>query len=1225
MYINISKVDFGRCYSGSGGGGEVVDLDYMTLSALGDGEITITIPAEIKSTQATSFSYSKDKSKWTDTIVDNTAKTISIPIKSGDNVYFKGDALTWFDEESYGGLSINSTANIDASGNIMSLLYGDNFTDKTTLPVGYNFNFSSLFSGNEHLINAKDLLLPATELNYNCYYSMFDGCTSLTTAPQLPATTLAESCYENMFSACSSLATAPELNATTLDAHCYFSMFSDCTSLTTAPALPATTLAMSCYAYMFSCCTSLTTAPQLPATALVNSCYNCMFSGCTSLTTAPQLPATALVNSCYFRMFYECSSLNNITMLATDISSTDCLTDWVNGVASTGTFTKSPEMTSLPTGVNGVPTGWTVLDDTDYMTLSALGNGEITITIPAAINSSYASYLSYSKDKLSWSVAIVDDTDQTITIPVTTGEDVYLRGEAKQLGKYNSFININSSVDINASGNIMSLLYGDDYKDKVAFKSGSEYTFNSLFSGNAHLINAKDLILPATTLASCCYTNMFNGCTSLTNAPELHATTLSGDCYRYMFQGCTSLTTAPELPATELADYCYDSMFKGCTKLTTAPELPATTLTSGCYGFMFEGCTSLSTAPELPATTLTFSCYSSMFYGCSNLNSITMLATDISASGCLLTWVYGVASTGTFTKAASMTSLPSGDSGIPEGWTVADYTDYMTLSALGDGEITITIPAAINSTYATSLSYSKDKSAWTDTIIDDTAQTITIPVTSGDNVYLKGIAKQLGNDSTGVNINSTANINASGNIMSLLYGDDYKDKVAFKSGSQNTFAYLFRNNTHLINADELILPATTLAYSCYSNMFNYCNSLTTAPELPATALASYCYDSMFSGCSSLTTAPALPATTLAQACYYSMFISCTSLTTAPELPATTLAHACYNYMFQSCTSLTTAPELPATTLTPYCYQYMFNRCSSLNSITMLATDISASGCLNSWVDGVASTGTFTKAAEMTSLPTGTNGIPSGWTVKNYGDVDYSQEYMTLSALGDGEITITIPAKVDSSYATSLSYSKDKSTWNETIIDNTAQTITIPVTSGENVYLKGIAKQFAVGVTKFTTINSTTEINASGNIMSLLYGDDYKDKVAFPEGSSTTFGKLFSGNAHLINAENLILPATTLKDDCYSNMFKGCSSLTTAPELPATNLRSMSYYNMFSGCSSLNSITMLATNISAYSCLSGWVNGVASTGTFTKAAEMTTLPTGVNGIPEGWTVVDYGAA
>lgn len=38
-----------------------------------------------------------------------------------------------------------------------------------------------------------------------CYSSMFDGCTSLTTAPSLPATTLAGYCYYYMFNGCTSI------------------------------------------------------------------------------------------------------------------------------------------------------------------------------------------------------------------------------------------------------------------------------------------------------------------------------------------------------------------------------------------------------------------------------------------------------------------------------------------------------------------------------------------------------------------------------------------------------------------------------------------------------------------------------------------------------------------------------------------------------------------------------------------------------------------------------------------------------------------------------------------------------------------------------------------------------------------------------------------------------------------------------------------------------------
>ena len=49
-------------------------------------------------------------------------------------------------------------------------------------------------------------------------------------------------------------------------------------------------------------------------------------------------------------------------MLATDISATNCLDGWVNGVASTGTFIKNPAMNDLPSGRNGIPNNWTVQD-----------------------------------------------------------------------------------------------------------------------------------------------------------------------------------------------------------------------------------------------------------------------------------------------------------------------------------------------------------------------------------------------------------------------------------------------------------------------------------------------------------------------------------------------------------------------------------------------------------------------------------------------------------------------------------------------------------------------------------------------------------------------------------------------------------------------------------------------------------------------------------------------
>ena len=99
-----------------------------------------------------------------------------------------------------------------------------------------------------------------------------------------------------------------------------------------------------------------------------------------------------------------------------------------------------------------------------------------------------------------------------------------------------------------------------------------------------------------------------------------------------------------------------------------------------------------------------------------------------------------------------------------------------------------------------------------------------------------------------------------------------------------------------------------------------------------------------------------------------------------------------------------------------------------------------------------------------------------------------------------------------------------------------------------------------------------------------------------------------------------LPATTLASNCYSSMFSGCRSLTTAPELPATTLAQSCYKFMFYDCTNLSAITCLATDISATNCTDYWLCNVAATGTITTPSS-TNWTTGDNGIPSGWTRVN----
>ena len=60
---------------------------------------------------------------------------------------------------------------------------------------------------------------------------------------------------------------------------------------------------------------------------------------------------------------------------------------------------------------------------------------------------------------------------------------------------------------------------------------------------------------------------------------------------------------------------------------------------------------------------------------------------------------------------------------------------------------------------------------------------------------------------------------------------------------------------------------------------------------------------------------------------------------------------------------------------------MFYGCSKLNYIKALFTTTPSNSYTGSWVSGVASSGTFVKNKNATWNVTGSNGIPSGWTVQ----------------------------------------------------------------------------------------------------------------------------------------------------------------------------------------------------------------------------------------------------
>ena len=306
-----------------------------------------------------------------------------------------------------------------------------------------------------------------------------------------------------------------------------------------------------------------------------------------------------------------------------------------------------------------------------YLTITCDDEGAGSTTISPTVKGSLPNLnLQYRINNGDWMDFIVGTTTD---IHLTAGNFVQFKGlNPEGISNYTkypaNYLNFSISGNpVSLSGNVMSLIDGVGDTLKIP----NEYCFYYLFYNSSSIKTVSSNFLPATELKDYCYQYMFYRCTALTTAPELPATTLANKCYLSMFYGCTSLKNAPVLPATTLADSCYEGMFNGCTSLVKAPVLPATTLAYSCYNSMFSGCTSLVKAPELPATTLANYCYQSMFQICKSLNYIKSLATDITATNALKDWLAGVAATGTFVKPAGV-SYVTGESGIPEGWTVEE-------------------------------------------------------------------------------------------------------------------------------------------------------------------------------------------------------------------------------------------------------------------------------------------------------------------------------------------------------------------------------------------------------------------------------------------------------------------------------------------------------------------------------------------------------------------------
>jgi len=241
--------------------------------------------------------------------------------------------------------------------------------------------------------------------------------------------------------------------------------------------------------------------------------------------------------------------------------------------------------------------------------------------------------------------------------------------------------------------------------------------------------------------------------------------------------------------------------------------------------------------------------------------------------------------------------------------------------------------------------------------------------------------------------------------------------------------------------------------------------------------------------------------------------------------------------------------------------------------------------------------------------------------------------LTLVAQADGKITVTFNNGI--TLANDIKYTINNGA-EQTIAKNTTGAYDIEVKKGDvvqlyslNTSLGGGAVAGARGTTravdsgaKYINIRPSMKTEIYGNVMSLLKGKDNLESATTIEANNAFYG-LFAGAEKLVNNTErlLVLPATTLTEGCYQDMFNGCKGIEKAPELPAPKLEKNCYQEMFYDCAKLNHVKCLATDIKAENSTKDWLGKAGTEATGPKVLETATDDLKLNsddGVPESWT-------
>lgn len=777
----------------------------------------------------------------------------------------------------------------------------------------------------------------------------------------------------------------------------------------------------------------------------------------------------------------------------------------------------------------------------DYLTFTVQSPGTIAWT---AAGSGYTRTIQYSVNGGEWTS--LTSTSEGATISVIKDDVVRFKGTNNNYAGSNqnfSGFGLNGTATYDVSGNIMSLVYGDNFIGQTTLPA--DYTFCCLWNGDetnktGRVVNAENLILPATTMRPHCYRSLLGNNPYLVSAPVLPATTLANSCYRYMFGGCALLTTAPDLLAATLVSECYYGMFSQCSSLNYIKCLATNPSSSYSSGWVrgvassgtfvkdintpwTEGVNAIPTnwvqedegtqvvdAPVISCSnnmvTITSATQNAtIYYRFSENGDWFVYENPIEIYANTMVYAY-VNKNGTDSTSTSMNCIyvepvipDEGDSDSDsDSDFVHDYSlDYLTFDILTGGNL---LWKSNGSNATKTIQYSINDGEWTS--ITSSGAGVSIQVSAGDQVRFKGTnSRYCEADKTKYSgfEAGTATFDVSGNILSMIYGDNF---IGQDTINQWSFTQFFKNSKP-VSAENLILLAPNVPNSGYRAMFSKCSTLVTAPK---------------------------------------------------ELPATTLGQNAYYYMFEDC-SITTSPVIVAASRGSYCYQYMFTNCQNLNHITCLDTNPST-GYYTSWVTNVSAIGVFVKD-ENAAWATGTNGIPVGWVIEGYQEPEEEQydpaEAPVLRAFKYNNNEVTLPYSINAVDGHSGSYAKGQFAFNSKVIINEVQPTRLwfnQASQSANIYIDNSLVTTHWGGYNSFSVDITNYVHTGVNNLAVSLNNTTRNYLA-PSAGDFNFNATL-GEVRLLHAP--VLPAANFGYDGFhvqSTVTSASASLTISTSVNAT--------------------------------------------------------------------------